>query len=210
MEGSELKKRLKDKGISLSSLAEKLGISPQALNSRLNSKDLTLSTLNEIQNACGYILTDDQSLYIHTDLGLASYVCEPPIIYGSTDTRPRIPTKVAAGTLSSFAEAVKSYDCERVPVVKAFPAYDFTILVKGDSMSPRFESGDEIAIRKTTDYIEWGKPHVLDTRDGAVLKRLYDEGEFFRCVSYNDEYPPFTINKNDVFGVYKIVGLLRI
>ena len=77
-------------------------------------------------------------------------------------------------------------------------------------MEPKFEGGDEIAIRKVYDYIEWGKPYVLDTRDGAVLKRLYDAGDDYKCVSYNSEYPDFKVQKKDVLAVYKVVGLIRI
>lgn len=214
MKGEILKKRLKDKGISLVELAEKMGISPQALNSRLNAKDITLSSIDEIQNACGYVLIDEPELSIHTEIvqkmcARLSELETADLPDGPIETRPRIPTRVTAGTLSSFAEAVKSDDCEQIPVVKAFPVYDFTIIVKGDSMEPKFEGGDEIAIRKISDFIEWGKPHVLDTRDGAVLKRIYDEGDSFRCVSYNKEYPDFHVGKEDVFGVYKVVGLLR-
>ncbi len=126
------------------------------------------------------------------------------------ETRPRIPMTVAAGTLAGFAESVKECDCEHIPVIKAFPNYDFTMIVKGNSMEPKFEGGDEIAIRKVVDFIEWGKTYVLDTRDGSVLKRIYDGGDTFRCVSFNPEYPDFEVSKTDVFGVYKVVGLLRI
>lgn len=126
------------------------------------------------------------------------------------DTRPRIPVAAAAGTLSGFAAAVKAEDCEMVPVIKAFPSYDYTMIVKGNSMEPKYEGGDEIAIRRVSSTIEWGKTYVLDTRDGAVIKRLYDAGDQFRCVSYNAEYPDFYIDKSEVFGVYKVVGLIRI
>lgn len=135
---------------------------------------------------------------------------DSPELCSEEETRPRIPMSVAAGTLCGFAESVKAHDCELVPVVKAFPEYDYTIIVKGDSMEPKFEGGDEIAIRRVAGIIEWGKPYVLDTADGAVLKRLYDEGDKFRCVSFNKEYPDFEVLKSDVFGVYKVVGLIRI
>jgi phage repressor protein C with HTH and peptisase S24 domain len=125
-------------------------------------------------------------------------------------TRPRIPMSVAAGALNGFAEGVKTYDCEQVPMVTSFPDYDFSMIIKGDSMEPKYEGGDEIAIKKVTDVIEWGKVYVLDTRDGAVLKRLYNAGDNYRCVSYNKDYPDFEVPKNDVFGVYRVVGLLRI
>ena len=126
------------------------------------------------------------------------------------ETRPRIPMTVAAGTLCGFSKSVKYCDCERQPVIKAFPDYDYTIIVKGDSMEPKFSGGDEIAIRRVAGVIEWGKTYVLDTADGAVLKRLYDNGDSFRCVSFNKEYPDFKVRKSDVFGVYKVVGLIRI
>lgn len=124
--------------------------------------------------------------------------------------RPHIPVEVAAGTLSGFSEVVKAGDCEMLPVVSAFPSYDYTMTIKGDSMEPKFESGDMIAIRKTMDFIEWGKTYVLDTSDGAIIKRIYDEGDFYRCVSFNKEYPDFLVPKNTVFGIFKVVGLIRI
>ena len=126
------------------------------------------------------------------------------------DTRPRIPTSVAAGSLMGFADAIQAHDCEMQPVIRNFPAYDYTIIIKGDSMEPKFEGGDEIAIKKVTSFVEWGKTYVLDTRDGAVIKRIFDDGDSFRCVSFNKEYPDFNVPKTDVFGVYKVVGLIRI
>ena len=125
-------------------------------------------------------------------------------------TRPRIPMTVAAGTLNGFGDAVLSHQCEQIPVVKMLPDYDYTMIVKGDSMEPKFEGGDEIAIKRVSCIIEWGKPYVLDTRDGAILKRLYDAGDKFRCVSYNSEYSDIEVSKDDVFGIYRVVGLIRI
>lgn len=128
----------------------------------------------------------------------------------SNETRPRIPSVAAAGSLMGFADAVTRGNCEMQPVVKNFPSYDFTIVIKGDSMEPKYEGGDEVAIKRVTDFIEWGKTYVLDTREGAVIKRLYDNGECFRCVSYNKEYPDFEVRKSDVIDVYRVVGLLRV
>jgi len=127
-----------------------------------------------------------------------------------TATRPHIPTSAAAGTMAGFSEAVMSNQCEMKPVVKILPQYDYTITIKGDSMEPKFEGGDIVAIRKVTDFIEWGKTYVLDTVDGAVIKRLYDDGDAFRCVSFNKEYDDFLVKKKSVYGVYKVVGLIRI
>lgn len=126
-------------------------------------------------------------------------------------TKPRLPITAAAGLLSDYLDGVLAHECEQMPVVRSMPDYDFTMIVKGNSMEPKFEGGDEIACKKVTSIIEPGKTYVLATRDGAVLKRLYPEDEGVRCVSYNTkEYPDFKVNGNDVLGVYRVVGLLRI
>lgn len=126
------------------------------------------------------------------------------------DLLPHIPSTSAAGGIGGFSDTVTQNTCEFRPVIKMIPKYDMTIDVKGDSMLPKYQNGDIVAIRRVVDVIEWGCVYVLDTADGAVLKRLYDEEECFRCVSYNPEYHDFLVNKQNVYGVYKVVGLIRI
>lgn len=126
------------------------------------------------------------------------------------ETRPRIPDYVTAGSLAGFLDSVRESDCERIPVVKALPPYDFTMIIKGDSMEPKYEGGDEIAIREVNSFIEWGKTYVLATRDGMVIKRLYDAGDSLRCVSFNPDYPDFDVAKSEVVKIFKVVGLIRI
>lgn len=126
------------------------------------------------------------------------------------ELRPRLPVAAAAGGLSVYAEGVKREQCEMLPVVRNFPSYDYTMFIKGNSMLPKFESGDEIAIKKV-EIIEWGNEYVLDTADGAIFKKIYDEGDSIRCVSYSsEEYPDFLIRKDLIYGYYKCVGILRV
>lgn len=123
---------------------------------------------------------------------------------------PHFPTNAMAGTLTGFSEGVKDFNCEMMPVIAAMPSYDFTMNIKGDSMEPKYESGDIIAIKKVYDYIEWGKVYVLDTADGAVVKRLYDADDKYLCKSYNPEYPDFYVEKSSVYSIFKVIGMLRI
>ena len=44
-------------------------------------------------------------------------------------TRPRIPFTAAAGALSIATDSAGDADCERLPVIATFPAYDFTIKI---------------------------------------------------------------------------------
>ena len=127
------------------------------------------------------------------------------------ETRPRIPAHLAAGTLTGFADPVTAEQCEMQPLIRNFPDYDYTIIVKGNSMEPKYESGDEIAIKKADYIIEWGKDYVLDTQDGVIFKKIYEDGENIRCVSYNhEEYPDFLVPKSIIYGYYKFVGLVRV
>jgi len=126
-------------------------------------------------------------------------------------TKPRLPVSAAAGSLSEYSQGVMQEQCEQVPIIRNFPDYDYTMYIKGNSMEPKYESGDEIAIKKAEYVIEWGKDYVLDTQDGVIFKKIYEEGENIRCVSYNhDEYPDFLVPKSIIFGYYKFVGLVRV
>lgn len=129
-----------------------------------------------------------------------------------SDTKPRIPYTAAAGSITNAVEGISESQCEQVPVVPTFPSYDFTIIVKGDSMEPKIEGGDEVACKRVdqTSFIQWGKVHVLDTAQGIVIKRIYEDGDKIKCVSYNPEYPPFSIDKSEIYSISLVVGLLRI
>ena len=126
-------------------------------------------------------------------------------------TKPRLPVSAAAGTLAEYSQGVLLEQCEQMPIIRNFPDYDYTMFIKGNSMEPKYESGDEIAIKKAEFVIEWGKDYVLDTEDGVIFKKIYDEGANIRCVSYNhEEYPDFLVPKEIIYGFYKFVGLVRV
>lgn len=121
IDGFLLRERLKNKGITLSKLSEQLNLSPQALNSRLNAKDLGINFINDIQNATGLILIDEPEINLHTDLGkkildsirngLNNNESSPCI------TKPRIPYTAAAGSITNAVEGISETQCDHVPVI---------------------------------------------------------------------------------------------
>ncbi len=125
--------------------------------------------------------------------------------------KPRIPFDAAAGALSIVTDSVALKDCEMFPTITAFPRYDFTMPIHGDSMEPEFLSGDEVACQLVREkaYIQWGRVHILDTRDGAVIKRIYDNGKLILCKSINPLYPDFPVPKEDILQIALVVGMLR-
>lgn len=146
------------------------------------------------------------------DIGIKPFGEDNKDSYQVKETRPRVPLTVQAGMLTEAMDGTREYECEQLPVINAFPRYDFTIIVKGDSMEPKYEGGDEIACKRIDDtsFIQWGRPHVLDTAQGLVLKRIYDDGKNIRCVSYNRDYPDFSIDKKEIYSISLVVGLVRI
>ena len=127
-------------------------------------------------------------------------------------TLPRIPYDAAAGSLTDAVDGVTELQCERIPVISAFPKYDFTIRVTGRSMEPMYFSGDEVACLRINEaqFLQWGRVHVLDTSQGVVIKRIYDNGDSIRCASFNPEYPDFNVPKADIRSYNLVVGALRL
>lgn len=193
-------------GVSVSKFAEKVNLGQTTLNNQLLEKRaLSIDVLNKILDAfpelsAEWLLRGKEPMYLAD--GSAEALDE---------TRPRIPYEAAAGTLTVGMDGVMPYDCEQMPVVKAFPHYDFTILVRGESMAPEYQSGDEVACLyvRNSSYTQWGRVHVLDTTQGVVIKRIYDNGETVLCKSDNPRYGDFSIPKSEVFNVALVIGLIR-
>ena len=125
-------------------------------------------------------------------------------------TLPVIPTEAMAGTLGEFADSVNAYDCERM--ISPIKGADYAIKVCGDSMTPEIPNGSQILIKKIfeDEFVEWGKVFCLDTRNGAVIKRVYptDNPEVVECRSINPDYPPFKVNVRSINGWYRVLMVL--
>lgn len=122
-------------------------------------------------------------------------------------TLPVLPTEAVAGTLGDFAESVAAYECERM--ISPIKGADYAMRVCGNSMSPEFESGCQILIKKIYEdqFIEWGKTYVLDTSNGAVIKQVFptDDPNVVECRSLNPDFPPFKVKMSDINGWYRVL-----
>lgn len=125
-------------------------------------------------------------------------------------TLPVIPTEAMAGTLGEFADSVHAYDCERM--ISPIKGADYAIKVCGDSMTPEIPNGSQILIKKIfeEEFVEWGKIFCLDTRNGAVIKRIYptENPDVVECRSINPDYPPFKVNVKNINGWYRVLMVL--
>ena len=126
---------------------------------------------------------------------------------------PLIPFSAMAGALTGEQSALE-YECERY-VVPAFHNADFLMPVKGNSMTPTYISGDIVACQRvpmTDIFFQWNKPYVLDTAQGAIIKRIKpgSDKDHVLIVSDNKEYDPFELPYKDIYAVALVIGLIRL
>lgn len=125
---------------------------------------------------------------------------------------PLIPVEAMAGCFTG-SQTILLQECDHY-VVPAFKNADFLIYVRGDSMQPRYFSGDMVACKmlSLTDlFFQWGKVYVLDTDQGALIKKVEQgtDDETITLVSENENYKPFQIPRRAVYHIAIVMGLIR-
>ncbi len=126
---------------------------------------------------------------------------------------PLIPVDAMAGCFTG-EQAVLLQECERY-VVPAFSNADFLIHVSGDSMVPRYFSGDMVACKRlslTDIFFQWGKVYVIDTDQGALIKKVEPgtTDESIMLVSENEKYKPFELPRRSIYRIALVLGLIRV
>lgn len=120
-----------------------------------------------------------------------------------------------AGIPSEDAAPSQYYSSYIVPDFKRQGATDL-IRIHGNSMLPRYNSGDIVGVMQIFDpqFIEWGRVYVLDTTQGVLIKRLFPDKQNvgnYLCHSDNtEEYPDFSIPKTEIRKIFKVVGSIKL
>ena len=128
---------------------------------------------------------------------------------------PLIPIDAMAG-FGTGALQVMHYDTGKY-IVPEFSELnvDFMIRVKGSSMVPKYNSGDLVACKKlviTDIFFQWNKVYVLDTEQGALIKRVKkgSRDNYILLISDNQNYDPFELHLSKIFAVALVVGVIRL
>jgi repressor LexA len=128
---------------------------------------------------------------------------------------PLIPVDAMAGFGSGTIQ-VMDYDTEKY-IVPEFTELnvDFMIRVKGSSMYPKYNSGDLVACKKLTlndAFFQWNKVYVLDTEQGALIKRIRKgiDSEHLLIVSDNNSYDSFPLHLSKVNAIAIVLGVIRL
>ncbi len=127
---------------------------------------------------------------------------------------PLIPIEAMAGW-GNGDTTVMDYDAERynIPEFNELKV-DFMIRVKGSSMYPNYNSGDIVACKKLPldTFFQWNKVYVLDTIQGAMIKRLKKSTQksHINCISDNKDYDSFDLALTEVHSLALVVGVIRL
>lgn len=134
----------------------------------------------------------------------------------SVDGLPLVPIEAVAGFNGDDLPGARIEDCERyvIPDFKAAGA-EYLIRVSGSSMYPKYSSGDILACRRIHEvtFFQWGKIYVIDSAQGAMVKRILECADDPLCVickSDNDKYPPFRLPKSEIRSLSIVIGVVRL
>lgn len=182
-------------------VAEIMGLDKGYVNSAFSNSGRTLTKgfLTKVANAFPDVLNREYLLDGVGEVGKVSGI-------------PHIPFEVAAGGVASALGSATISDCELRPTNPLFTAYDFTIEVSGESMSPYIQHGDILACK----FVTWNailthptRCFVIDTPDGAVVKHLKVDGDFLVCSSINPSFVSFRVPIVDGMRFAMVVGITR-
>ena len=126
---------------------------------------------------------------------------------------PLIPLEAFAGFGVPNNTQIMEYDCETY-FIPAFRGAEFLIPVKGNSMYPKYASGDMVACKKLPldTFFQWNKVYVLDTEQGVLIKRVKhgSDRDHVMLVSENEQYDPFELHRKAINSLAIVVGVIRL
>lgn len=125
---------------------------------------------------------------------------------------PLIPIEAVAGVLSGDDVSVMDYECEHY-TIPMFKGAEFLIQVKGDSMQPKYYSGDIVACKRLPldTFFQWNRVYVVDTEQGVLIKRVRAAADtkHITLVSENPDYAPFEISRKQIYSLALVLGVVR-
>ena len=112
---------------------------------------------------------------------------------------------VAAGIPIEAIEDIIDY--EEIDEELASKGEFFGLRIKGNSMSPRIQSGDVVIVRVQSDAESGDIVIAKVNGDDACCKKLLKHNDGITLLSFNPDYEPLSFNKNDVISLpVNIIG----
>jgi len=203
-------KLLTIQGMSKAEIARKADVMPQYLNSILSgSRGVTDDFIDKFCEA--FDINHFDLFNIQGELQQPLPIARPA--HKPNEGIPLLPVEAMAGALTGET-SILEHECERY-VIPVFNGADFLIPVKGSSMYPKYSSGDIVACKRipmTDIFFQWNKVYVIDTSQGALIKRIKpgSDKEHVLIVSDNENYEPFELPYTAIYSVALVIGVIRL
>lgn len=196
--GKRIKQLRIDHDLSQSDLGKIAGVTDKAVSTW--EKDEKVPRMGAIEKIAAYFRVTKSYIIDGTSNIPPGFIPLPEF-----SSIPRV-GNIACGTPILAEQNIESYD--NVP--KEWNA-DFTLICSGDSMMPKIQNGDIVAIQKTPN-IENGEIAAVRIDDEATLKHLYRYPDRLILQPTNPLYAPIVLigeemNRATIEG--KAVGLCR-
>ena len=205
METHENIKFLRERmGLSQESLAEKVGYKDRSSIAKIEAGSVDLSQSKIAAFAKALNVTPAQLMGISDD----SFQSAIPPGFSPIPETSRVPRigRIACGQPITSEENIEDYD----DVLSSWHA-DFTLVCSGDSMLPKIEDGDIVAIRKQPE-VENGQIAAVRIDGEATLKQVFYRDGYLELRPLNSEYESLIYIGEKMEGVSiegKAVGLCR-
>lgn len=197
--GKEARYILHQARINLRDLSDRLGISPQSLNSRLNANEFRLSYMMEINKVM------EREVFA-VDTNTLNFTGRQPVLDIRVAQAVGIPLE---------SDENKIIEQVSIPMLTGC----IGVAVYGDGMSPKYRAGDVIFVRPASlDAIEYGRAYIIVTVNDRLVKNIYQGGDgMLRLSSTNAErnghgtpiYPDYDMRIDSVLYLYKVVACLH-
>ncbi len=129
---------------------------------------------------------------------------------------PTIPYNVYKETDVDIQEMIANppQPLHKSPAVAQFPQTDCHYFVNSDAMIPHLHPNDVLALKKIHEDAQVinGEICVINSRyNGLIARYVYDDGEYLilKASETQSRYTDMRLHKNNIFGVYRILGLIR-
>lgn len=126
-----------------------------------------------------------------------------------------IPLIPISGFAGFGSQAFQDLQVEHYYEVPEFKQADFLMRIKGNSMYPKYSSGDIVAcsIIQETLFFQWNKIYALYTKSqGVLVKRVKPSKikDHILLVSDNTQYDPFDVPVADICKIALVIGVIRL
>ena len=136
---------------------------------------------------------------------------DPDFSYTDNDDAGKVPIITESGFANIGYEELTSQQIEDYYYIKEFRNADFMLRLTGDTMYPRYKSGDLLACREIQmqTFWQWGKVHaVLTCNQGLIIRRVMpgDNSKVILMKADNPSYPDCRILLEEILTSAIVIG----